>query len=53
MADRLAAGAFRTRFESKGRFSGIVARIPTMLVSDPAIGLRGAAAALQARTARH
>lgn len=52
MADRLAAGTFRARFESKGRFSGIVARIPTMLVSDPAIGLRGAAAALQARTAR-
>jgi len=52
MADRLATGTFRARFESKGRFSGIVARIPTMLVSDPAIGLRGAAAALQARTAR-
>ena len=52
VTDRLLNGPFRERFESKGRFSGIVAKIPTLLVPDPAIGLRGAAAALKARLAK-
>lgn len=49
VADRLVAGSFRERFESKGRFSGIVAKIPTLWIPDPAIGLHGAAAALKSR----
>ena len=49
MADTLLNGKFRSRFETKGRFSNTVAQIPTLLVLDPMLGLRGSAAALRAR----
>ncbi|MBS0361935.1 MAG: glucokinase [Proteobacteria bacterium] len=43
MADRLASGAFRSRFEDKGRLSDYVAQIPTSLVTHPYPALIGAA----------
>ena len=43
-----AAGAFRARFEDKGRFTTYVAAIPTELVMHPHAALVGAARALQA-----
>jgi glucokinase len=52
LESELSRGIFRERFEAKGRFSGIVADIPTVLIPDPWIGLRGAAAALRSRLAK-
>jgi glucokinase len=49
MADTLASGGFRQRFETKGRFSGMLAEIPTALVQQPSLGLLGSAAALRSR----
>jgi len=49
IAGRLVSGPFRQRFDSKGRFSPLLAEVPALLVRDPAIGLRGAAAALRDR----
>jgi glucokinase len=49
MADTLAAGGFRERFETKGRFSAMLADIPTLLVQQPSLGLLGSAAALRDR----
>ncbi|MFL5298389.1 MAG: glucokinase [Phenylobacterium sp.] len=43
MADRLAAGSFRARFEDKGRLSAYVRDIPTSLVLHPYPALLGAA----------
>ena len=43
MADRLAAGQFRARFEDKGRLSPYVAQIPTSLVLHPYPAIVGAA----------
>lgn len=43
MADRLAAGPFRERFEAKGRMSEYVRAIPTSLVVHPYPALVGAA----------
>ena len=43
MADRLAAGAFRARFEDKGRLSPYVQAIPTFLVTHPYPAIIGAA----------
>jgi glucokinase len=37
---------FRARFERKGRFSGYVAAIPTLVITAPSPALRGAVAAL-------
>jgi glucokinase len=42
MADRLAAGRFRERFEDKGRLSSYVREIPTSLVVHPWPALLGA-----------
>jgi len=49
MADTLASGQFRKRFESKGRFSAMLADIPALLVQEPSLGLLGSAAALRVR----
>src|ERR1700761_6275717 len=43
MADRLANGGFRARFEDKGRLSPYVSQIPTSLVARPYPALLGAA----------
>lgn len=43
MADRLAAGGFRRRFEDKGRLADYVQNIPTSLVIHPYAALVGAA----------
>lgn len=45
----LLASGFRERFEDKGRFGAELARVPAMLVDEPALGLVGAAAALRYR----
>lgn len=47
IAERLAAGSFRTRFEAKGRLSGFVAAIPTYLVLHPYPAIVGAARQLE------
>ena len=47
MADTLRSGGFRTRFETKGRFSPMLADIPTVLVLQPSLGLMGSATALR------
>lgn len=47
MADRLAAGAFRARFEDKGRLSAFVKEIPTALVLHPYPAILGAARELE------
>jgi len=47
MADRLAAGGFRARFEDKGRLSPFVKDIPTALVLHPYPALVGAARELE------
>ena len=47
--NELLAGGFRRRFEDKGRFGAELARVPAMLVEEPALGLVGAAAALRYR----
>ena len=41
--------AFRARFDDKGRFGKELAKVPTLLVDEPALGLIGAAAALRHR----
>jgi glucokinase len=46
LADRLASGTFRARFEDKGRLSPYVAQIPTSLVLHPYPAIVGAARAL-------
>ncbi|WP_372785958.1 glucokinase [Phenylobacterium sp.] len=43
MADRLASGAFRKRFEDKGRLRAYVEQIPTSLVIHPYPAIIGAA----------
>ena len=43
MADRLAAGGFRARFEAKGRLSHYLHEIPTSLVLHPYPAILGAA----------
>lgn len=43
MADRLASGGFRKRFEDKGRLSDYVQDIPTYLIIHPYAALVGAA----------
>ena len=47
MADRLAAGSFRARFEAKGRLSAFVNEIPTSLVLHPYPAIVGAARELE------
>ncbi|MDB5477419.1 MAG: glk [Phenylobacterium sp.] len=47
MAERLAAGPFRERFEAKGRLREFVAEIPTALVLHPYPALLGAARELE------
>jgi glucokinase len=47
MADRLASGGFRARFEDKGRLSPFVKDIPTALVLHPYPALIGAARELE------
>jgi glucokinase len=41
--EAFAASAFRERFESKGRFSGLLAKIPTHLILEPSPALLGLA----------
>jgi len=47
IAERLAAGGFRARFEDKGRLSDYVRDIPTYLVLHPYPAIVGAARALE------
>ncbi|HEY2750155.1 glucokinase [Phenylobacterium sp.] len=47
MADRLAAGSFRARFQDKGRLTTFVEQIPTSLVLHPYPALIGAARELE------
>ena len=47
MKEELLAGGFRARFDDKGRFGKELAKVPTLLVDEPALGLIGAAAALR------
>jgi glucokinase len=47
MAERLASGMFRTRFEDKGRLSDYVRDIPTYLVLHPYPAIVGAARQLE------
>jgi glucokinase len=49
MKEELLAGGFRARFDDKGRFGKELAKVPTLLVDEPALGLIGAAAALRHR----
>jgi glucokinase len=49
MRDELMAGGFRARFDDKGRFGKELAKVPALLVDEPALGLIGAAAALRHR----
>jgi glucokinase len=49
MKEELLAGGFRARFDDKGRFGEELAKVPTLLVNEPALGLIGAAAALRQR----
>ncbi len=46
LADHLAAGAFRDRFEAKGRFVDYMRAIPTQLILEPYAALMGAASLL-------
>jgi glucokinase len=46
MADTIAAGPLRLRFESKGRFRDYLRAIPTAIITHPHPGLIGAAARL-------
>jgi glucokinase len=47
MADRLASGAFRARFEDKGRLRPYLEQIPTSLVLHPYPAILGAARELE------
>jgi len=47
MADRLASGSFRTRFEDKGRLAAYLKDIPTSLVLHPYPAILGAARELE------
>ena len=47
MADRLASGGFRRRFEEKGRLSDFTREIPTYLIVHPYAALVGAARVLE------
>jgi glucokinase len=49
MKEELLSGRFRRRFDDKGRFGKELAKVPTLLVDEPALGLIGAAAALRHR----
>ena len=49
MKKELLSGGFRARFDDKGRFGEELAKVPTLLVDEPALGLIGAAAALRHR----
>ena len=49
MKEELLSGGFRARFDDKGRFGEELAKVPTLLVDEPALGLIGAAAALRHR----
>ena len=47
LADRLASGGFRRRFEDKGRLSDYTRDIPTYLIVHPYAALVGAARVLE------
>lgn len=49
MKEELMSGGFRARFDDKGRFGKELAKVPTLLVDEPSLGLIGAAAALRHR----
>ncbi|WP_332812540.1 glucokinase [Sphingomonas sp.] len=53
LAAPLAKGAFRRRFEAKGRYAARLAAIPTAIVLQPALGLLGAAGALRHQLAEN
>jgi glucokinase len=46
LADWIAAGGFRARFEAKGRFEDYMRAIPTWLIVEPYVALFGAATVL-------
>jgi glucokinase len=43
LADQIAAGGFRKRFEAKGRFDAYMKAIPTLLILEPYVAVVGAA----------
>ena len=47
LGDFFVRSGFRARFESKGRFSGYLAAIPTWVIRAPHAALIGAARALE------
>jgi glucokinase len=47
LADTIASGGFRDRFEAKGRFEGYMRAIPTWLILEPYTALIGAASVLR------
>ena len=44
LLDWLGSGGFRARFDAKGRYASVLARIPTIAILHPDAGLLGAAA---------
>ena len=49
LKDRLPRSGFAKRFRAKGRFAGLMAKLPVKLITHPQPGLFGAAAAFAAR----
>ena len=49
LIDSLDQGAFRARFEDKGRFAAALAQVPTVAITHPNVGLMGAAAVMRHR----
>ena len=46
LADQIADGGFRQRFEAKGRFRDYLGAIPTFVILEPYTALIGAASVL-------
>ena len=47
--DKLTDGAFMKSFRAKGRFAELLARVPVWLITEPKVGLLGAAQVALAR----
>lgn len=51
LGERFGSSRFRERFEAKGRFADYLAAIPTAVITDTLVALRGCAVALEQRSA--
>jgi glucokinase len=51
LGERFGTSRFRERFEAKGRFADYLAAIPTAVITDTLVALRGCAVALEQRAA--